>query len=308
MSGLPAARVGDAHECPAVTVIIPHVGGPVLGPGAATVLVGGEPGARIGDPCFCLGPADAIVKGAMPVRMINMPAARISDLTAHGGNIIVGCPTVLIGLAGISGNVLAGKKICAAMKAGRNPAPGALGPGGQQLQPNTAGQSYNNCGIEVSRQIITQSTGQSPTQEQLFNGAQSNGWATSVPGNPYASGGTVPAGRQSIMGQPPYNVQTTQVPPTMGNLETAVSEGKGVSTDVWASNLPTWAGQNLAPNTGAHNLLVTGVEYDDNGNPINVIINDTGMGQCGVSIPYAQFQAALIGGGNNHVVTNNPMW
>jgi uncharacterized Zn-binding protein involved in type VI secretion len=295
------------HVCP-MTAPLPHVGGGVLGPGGVTVLIGGLPSARLGDPCVCVGALDVITKGAMPVRVLNMPASRMTDATAHGGMIVVGLPTVLIGLSGISGNVPAGKKLCAAMRAGRNPPAGALTPGGAQLQPNTPGQSYNNCGVEVSRQIITQVTGQTPTQEGLLNNAMGNGWANQVPGNMWASGGTVPAGRQSIMGAPPYNVQTTQMPPTMSNLETAVAEGRGVSTDVWAGNMPNWAGQNLAPGTGAHNILVTGVEYDDNGNPVNVIINDTGMGQCGVKIPAAQFQAAMIGGGNNHVVTNSPMW
>jgi uncharacterized Zn-binding protein involved in type VI secretion len=308
MSGQPAARVTDFHVCPVVSPAGPHVGGIVLPPGGMTVLVGGLPAARIGDLCVCVGAVDSIVKGAMPVRVLNMPASRMTDATAHGGVVVVGLPTVLIGLSGISGNVLAGKQLCAAMKAGRNPVPGTKDTWGNVIQPNTPGQSYNNCGVEVSRQIITQTTGQTPTQEGLLNGAMGNGWATQVPGSTYQSGSTLPGGRQSIMGQPPYNVQTTQQAPTMGNLETAVAEGKGVSTDVWAGNMPNWAGQGLAPGTGGHNILVTGVEYDDNGNPVNVIINDTGMGQCGVAIPYAAFQGALIGGGNNHVVTNNPMW
>ncbi len=303
---MPAARVGDMHTCPMTTGPVPHVGGPVLPPGAVMILVGGQPAARIGDMCVCVGPPDSIVKGAMPVRMMNMPASRMTDQTAHGGVIVQGCPTVLIGLAGISGNVLAGIQRCQAMAAGRNPPPGATAPNGAQLQPNTPGQSYNNCGIEVSRQIITQSTGANIGQEQLFNQALNNGWANNVPGNAFASGGTVPAGRQSIMAA--NGVQTTQMAPTMSNLETAVSQGRGVSVDVWAGSMPNWAGQGLAPGTGGHNILVTGVEYDANGNPINVIINDTGVGQCGVSIPYAQFQNALIGGGNNHVVTNNPIW
>ena len=62
-----AARVGDMHVCPMVNGVVPHVGGPVMPPGCVTVLIGG------------------------------MPAARMGDTTAHGGTIIVGCTTVLIG-------------------------------------------------------------------------------------------------------------------------------------------------------------------------------------------------------------------
>jgi len=63
----PAARAGDLHVCPMVTVLVPHVGGPILPPGCPTVLIG------------------------------FMPAARMGDQTAHGGVIALGCFTVLIG-------------------------------------------------------------------------------------------------------------------------------------------------------------------------------------------------------------------
>lgn len=94
---MPAARVTDMHVCPMVTVLVPHVGGPILPPGAVTVLIGGMPAARVGDMCTCVGPPDAIAMGSMKVLICNMPAARLGDLTAHGGTIVVGCPTVLIG-------------------------------------------------------------------------------------------------------------------------------------------------------------------------------------------------------------------
>ena len=50
-----------------VTGLVPHVGGPILPAGEPTVLIGG------------------------------MPAARLGDTTAHGGSIILGEFTVLIG-------------------------------------------------------------------------------------------------------------------------------------------------------------------------------------------------------------------
>lgn len=94
---MPAARLGDNHVCPMVTGVVPHVGGPILSPGAPTVLIGNMPAARATDMATCVGPPDVIAKGSATVLIMNLPAARILDNTAHGGVIMVGCPTVLIG-------------------------------------------------------------------------------------------------------------------------------------------------------------------------------------------------------------------
>lgn len=96
----PAARVGDMHVCPMVTPgvpPIPHVGGPVLPPGGITVLIGGMPAARVGDMCLCVGPPDVIAMGAFTVLISNMPAAQMGSLTAHGGTVVMGYPTVMVG-------------------------------------------------------------------------------------------------------------------------------------------------------------------------------------------------------------------
>lgn len=93
----PAARAGDMHTCPMVTGVVPHVGGPILPPGCPTVLIGGMPAARVGDMCTCAGPPDVILQGSSTVMIGGMPAARLGDPTAHGGAIVVGSPTVVIG-------------------------------------------------------------------------------------------------------------------------------------------------------------------------------------------------------------------
>lgn len=98
--GQPAARAGDMHACPMVTPgvpPIPHVGGPVLPPGCPTVLIGSMPAARATDPCTCVGPPDVIAAGSVTVFIGNLPAARMGDPTGHGGSIVMGLPTVLIG-------------------------------------------------------------------------------------------------------------------------------------------------------------------------------------------------------------------
>lgn len=95
--GKPAARITDMHVCPMVTGTVPHVGGPVLPPGQATVLIGGMPAACMGDMATCSGPPDSIILGSATVMIGGKPAARMGDSTAHGGTIVAGLPTVLIG-------------------------------------------------------------------------------------------------------------------------------------------------------------------------------------------------------------------
>jgi uncharacterized Zn-binding protein involved in type VI secretion len=98
--GQPAARITDMHTCPMQTPgvpPIPHVGGPVIGPGVPNVLIGKMPAAVVGDSCVCVGPPDVIAKGSATVLIGGRPAARLGDTTAHGGSIMAGCPNVLIG-------------------------------------------------------------------------------------------------------------------------------------------------------------------------------------------------------------------
>lgn len=103
----PAAVIGDNHLCPMQTPTpggpVPHVGGAIMGPGAATVLIGGKPAAVAGDMCMCTlpggpAPVDTIVKGSATVLIGGKPAARIGDTCAHGGTVVgPGVATVLIG-------------------------------------------------------------------------------------------------------------------------------------------------------------------------------------------------------------------
>lgn len=95
-----AARITDYHECPMETpaiVPIPHVGGPIIGSGEPTVLIGSLPAARVGDELVCVGPPDIITKGSATVMIGGKSAARVGDTTAHGGSIVLGDLTVMIG-------------------------------------------------------------------------------------------------------------------------------------------------------------------------------------------------------------------
>ncbi|CAO3418714.1 PAAR domain-containing protein [Azospirillum doebereinerae] len=93
----PAARLTDMHTCPMSTGPVPHVGGPIVSPGVPNVLIEFLPAAVVTDLCVCAGPPDVIVKGSSTVVVGGRPAARIGDRTAHGGVIVAGAPTVVIG-------------------------------------------------------------------------------------------------------------------------------------------------------------------------------------------------------------------
>lgn len=93
----PASRLSDMHTCPMFDGPKPHVGGPILPPCAPTVLTCGLPQAKVGDMATCVGPPDTIIKGSATVMVCGSPAVRIGDSTAHGGVIILGAPTVMIG-------------------------------------------------------------------------------------------------------------------------------------------------------------------------------------------------------------------
>lgn len=95
-----AARITDFHSCPQVSPglpPIPHVGGPITGPGCPTVLMGNLPAACVGDMAICVGEPDTIISGSKTVFIGGRPAARLGDKTSHGGNIVLGLPTVIIG-------------------------------------------------------------------------------------------------------------------------------------------------------------------------------------------------------------------
>ncbi len=88
-----AARVGDQ------TV---H-GGVVVGPGVATVLIGGMPAAVLGDMHACAIPPPSHVPstpftmGSSTVLVGGMPALRAGDVAGCGASVAVGAPTVMIG-------------------------------------------------------------------------------------------------------------------------------------------------------------------------------------------------------------------
>lgn len=109
----PAARVTDMHTCPKVEPgPVPHVGGPVLPVGEPTVLIGFQPAARKGDTLTCVGPPDKIAAGEPTVLIGNKEAARRGDSTDHGGVLVLGCPSVLIGSSAQAETLKTDKPFC----------------------------------------------------------------------------------------------------------------------------------------------------------------------------------------------------
>jgi len=98
--GAPAACVGDIHQCLVWVppgVWIPSTGAIVTG--CPTVLINGQPAARLGDWCSAPpGPNVQINSGSGNVFIGGAPAARLGDTTtANQGVITTGSPSVLIG-------------------------------------------------------------------------------------------------------------------------------------------------------------------------------------------------------------------
>jgi uncharacterized Zn-binding protein involved in type VI secretion len=93
----PAARITDMHTCPKVEPgPVPHVGGPIV-TGAASVIIEGQPAAKVGDTLTCVGPPDTVAQGSPTILIEHQPAARVGDKTTHGGVITSGSSTVVMG-------------------------------------------------------------------------------------------------------------------------------------------------------------------------------------------------------------------
>jgi len=98
-----AAVVGSKTFCPLLTPgtpPVPHTGGTVV-TGATSVMICGQPAARMGDNILCNGAPphpDTILKGSKSVTICKMPAAYATSSTAGGGTVIKGALTVTIGM------------------------------------------------------------------------------------------------------------------------------------------------------------------------------------------------------------------
>lgn len=283
---IPASRIGDNHICPMSTGGVPHVGGPVTS-GAMGVLICNVPAARTTDQALCTGPTDMLVVGAATVWIENQMAARIASNTMHGGAVVEGCPTVLIG--GPSAGALIGSSERARLIF-RQAAEGR-----DSLDDR---QTYQNCGVEASRELILASGGNA-TENDLLDWAIDENLAGNDP-DPLERGGTHPEQREQILDR--NGVPSHREEQNMTNITQAVSEGRGVITSHDAGTL--WNDPGVV---GGHAVTATGIQYDADGNVESVIINDTGNGHEHDSIPADRFEDSLRPGRDINV-TDNPVY
>jgi uncharacterized Zn-binding protein involved in type VI secretion len=312
MPGQPAARVGDKIICPLPNPTPPGpplhtipTGRPIQGPGCDSVQIGGAAAARITDRSICDGPSKApvpnpILKGAFPVLVGKMPAARMTDMGAHPGSLIAPpcCPSVMIGLAGTAGNPWEGKEECEKAQAGRS-TPG---------QPH---QSYQNCGVESSRQLINRKNNSNVTEDQLLNDAMNRRMPDGrrIASRQYFRRDSGATNSQGIAGLlTAWNVPAFVAPRML--VERAVATGRGViaGVDVGTSNY--YDPRKYRPRPGSyHAVVVTGIEYDDDGNIVKVHTSDTGIRNgCDHQVDGAVFQQALDNSPYDPIVTRETLF
>ncbi|HDM78584.1 MAG TPA: hypothetical protein ENG51_19295 [Deltaproteobacteria bacterium] len=275
----PAARVGDMHTCPVSDGPKPHVGGPIQPPGCTTVLTCGPPAARATDRATCTGPPDFIVVGSSTVLIGNKMAAYMGCPTMHGGQVIGGCPLVLVG--GPPAGATLGNPAAAA----------AVFPGAQ---------NHGNCGVQSAQQIIHQATGVNHGEEELLQWSIDHGYADDD-SDPSQRGATSASTREHILDE--HGVPSHRESQDMRNIQQAVAERRGVITSHDAGALwndPHYDG-------AGHAVNVTGLEYGSDGSLRNVIINDTGTGHNSERIPADRFGNSLRPSGEANV-TDNPVW
>lgn len=103
----PAARITDMHTCPQPI----HVGGPTSS-GDSSVIIGFQPAARVGDTLVCKAGTDTISQGEPSVVIGFQDSARLGDATSHGGKLVAGCPTVIIGSSAQAETLKTDKPFC----------------------------------------------------------------------------------------------------------------------------------------------------------------------------------------------------
>lgn len=292
----PAARFSDPHTCPT------HTGGPAQS-SVHDVLINGLLAVGAGDVALCDGPTDYVTTGAELALVRGKLMARVDSHTMHGGLVVDGSPNVFVGGASGGGTVGGGEQAqaeCAALAATRNPPAGMTYPAwhpkaGQQIPPNQPDQSGENCGPEAARALINRrrrQQGQPPiSEERLYDETVDKGWTTGSkdPDKRVNGGGTGPEGRRKILEN--YGVESELHPQsdTQGLFQ-RVADGHGVITahdtgKLW--NNPNYEGQ-------GHAVSIVGIEYDGDGNPKNVIVSDTGKGECASKVPADRFQKSLL--------------
>ena len=218
--------------------------------------------------------------GSPTVLIGGVPAARLFDTTAHGGSLVFGAATVLIGEFAAVGAV-------------------TVFPGQQH---------FGNCGVQSSQQLIHQATGQNPDENAILGVALAGGYAQNS-AKDHERGGTGAASRQGLLNE--YGVPSTVIPaPTKEDLANALKDNKGVIASVEAGAL--WGRKEPV---GGHAVVITEGDFNEHGELTHVYINDTGTGQQGRRLTTQEIMRAMNAKVNSRGenvsainVTTVPIW
>jgi uncharacterized Zn-binding protein involved in type VI secretion len=323
----PAARIGDMHTCPMLTGVVPHVGGPLV-LGSFTVIVGGVPQSRVNDMLICVGPPDTVLIGEPTVLVGNAGSAGgfgavLGAMLAGLKNFVGGSPKAVLQPDGsyateytpttrLTGSPLEQAKNIQQLDSIRRGAGGdefldALGSANHPVTIHVIGdpaqgrtlypgkQHHENCAVQSAQQIIHQASGNSYSESQMEAIANSP-----APSGYTRNGGTPPGGEQTILSN--GGVPAHMEPGTTQNIDHALQGGRGVISGHDAGAL--WDDPNYAGS--GHDVNTIGAVQDDQGKTLGYIINDTGAGQAGRTVPAADYAGSLDGG--PIAVTDNPIW
>jgi hypothetical protein len=205
-----------------------------------------------------------------------------------------------------------------------NPRRGQPKPGDQNARTAAAvtiwpgQQSYNNCGVQSSAQIIAQATGTLPNEDTLLANSINSGWAGAggatlpipvpvVAGSiPFAAGGTGAGTRNNILAN--AGVPATVNDYSRETLAQAIWERRGVIANL-ETNSASWWPASGGTGAGLHAVVVTDGVFDANGELTHVVINDTGIGSQGLTITIADWEAAVDDHPNPQLnISNNAIW
>lgn len=233
--------------------------------------IDGVGAARVGDRAVCIPAIDTIMMGSSTVYWDGKPAARKGDMCAHGGTISSGSVSVLIGGGNVLGNPLLAEQFFP----------------GQQANKDT-------CAVMSTAGIVWQVTGTRVSESDMQVTATKSGAYKACNGTTNESKLLDEAGLPA----------TQFLNPSLEDIRDAIREGRAVI--VGYDTRPTW--NDNSPKPLGHAVRVTGVEVDDQGKVVAVIINDTGDGDANKRVPADVFQKGLDGfGGGRMATTDEPV-
>jgi uncharacterized Zn-binding protein involved in type VI secretion len=282
-----AARETDPTKCRHYTYALKTVE-------TRGVNVNGLPAAKALDASGCVG--KLVVTGSGTVTINSRLAARAGDLTMDG-TIVRGSPNVVIGgprTGATAGSADAQKQACQAAANSRT--------------SGSTAQSYGNCGLEAWRNAINKQRaerGEPPvTEDELLKKATGMGLAGNDPVNkPWSYGATNAEGRMKVLKA--YGIDAHFEPHDAGRLRENIIAGKAVSLAVHPGYY--WPGATEDMKSWGHEIAVTGVQYDASGKVVAYVVNDTGLGTCGLVVPAGDLEAAFMKGGGM-TVSDGAVW